>query len=136
MSNFNDRRKTVLTAAGVAFREDATAALLRLDQAVHRARLVANGKLGILRIGFISTAGNEIVPTIVRRFLAAIRLCLAEPTAVLLRITVCQKINILRVLGSATVADPWLGRLQLAVEGFYLGVNRRSPEFDRQFIWN
>jgi DNA-binding transcriptional LysR family regulator len=63
-----NRRKTALTAAGVAFREDATAALLRLDQAVHKAKLAANGKLGILRIGFISTAGNEIVPTIVRQF--------------------------------------------------------------------
>jgi DNA-binding transcriptional LysR family regulator len=63
-----NRRKTVLTAAGVAFREDATEALLRLDQAVHKAKLAANGKLGILRIGFISTAGNEIVPTIIRKF--------------------------------------------------------------------
>jgi DNA-binding transcriptional LysR family regulator len=63
-----NRRKTALTAAGVAFREDATGALLRLDQAVHRAKLAANGKLGILRIGFISTAGSEIVPTIVRQF--------------------------------------------------------------------
>jgi DNA-binding transcriptional LysR family regulator len=63
-----NRRKTALTAAGVAFRPDATGALLRLDQAVHRAKLAANGKLGILRIGFISTAGNEIVPTIVRQF--------------------------------------------------------------------
>ena len=63
-----NRRKTALTAAGVAFREDATGALLRLDQAVHKAKLAANGKLGILRIGFISTAGNEIVPTIVRQF--------------------------------------------------------------------
>jgi DNA-binding transcriptional LysR family regulator len=63
-----NRRKTVLTAAGAAFREDASEALLRLDQAVHKAKLAANGKLGILRIGFISTAGNEIVPTIVRQF--------------------------------------------------------------------
>jgi DNA-binding transcriptional LysR family regulator len=63
-----NRRKTVLTAAGIAFREDATGALLRLDQAVHKAKLAANGKLGILRIGFISTAGNEIVPGIIRQF--------------------------------------------------------------------
>jgi DNA-binding transcriptional LysR family regulator len=63
-----NRRKTALTAAGVAFREDATGALLRLDQAVHKAKLAANGKLGILRIGFVSTAGNEIVPTIIRDF--------------------------------------------------------------------
>jgi len=32
------------------------------------ARLAANGKLGLLRIGFISTAGSEIVPDIVRQF--------------------------------------------------------------------
>ena len=63
-----NRRKTALTAAGVAFREEAAGALLRLDQAVHKAKLAANGKLGILRIGFISTAGNEIVPTIIRQF--------------------------------------------------------------------
>jgi DNA-binding transcriptional LysR family regulator len=63
-----NRRKTVLTSAGIAFREDATGALLRLDQAVHKAKLAANGKLGILRIGFISTAGNEIVPGIIRQF--------------------------------------------------------------------
>jgi DNA-binding transcriptional LysR family regulator len=63
-----NRRKTSLTAAGVAFREEASQALLGLDQAVRKAKLAANGKLGILRIGFISTAGNEIVPTIVRQF--------------------------------------------------------------------
>src|ERR1700730_601507 len=63
-----NRRKTALTPAGVAFREDATGALLLLDQAVHKAKLAANGKLGILRIGFISTAGNEIVPGIIRQF--------------------------------------------------------------------
>ncbi|HYZ72489.1 MAG TPA: LysR family transcriptional regulator [Chthoniobacterales bacterium] len=63
-----NRRKTALTAAGVAFREDATAALLRLEQAIHKAKLAADGKLGILRIGFISTAGSEFVPTIVRQF--------------------------------------------------------------------
>jgi DNA-binding transcriptional LysR family regulator len=63
-----NRRKTALTAAGVAFREYAAEVLLGLDQAVHKAKLAANGKLGILRIGFISTAGNQIVPTIIRQF--------------------------------------------------------------------
>src|SRR5260370_37882425 len=33
-----------------------------------RARLAANGKLGLLRIGFIPTAGVEIVPNIIRQF--------------------------------------------------------------------
>jgi DNA-binding transcriptional LysR family regulator len=63
-----NRRKTTLTAAGVAFRNDATAALSQLEQAIRRARLAANGKLGLLRIGFVSTAGIEIVPDIVRQF--------------------------------------------------------------------
>ncbi len=63
-----NRRKTTLTAAGVAFRDDAVAALAQLDQAIRRARLAANGKLGLLRIGFISTAGSEIVPDIFRKF--------------------------------------------------------------------
>jgi DNA-binding transcriptional LysR family regulator len=63
-----NRRKTTLTAAGFAFREDAALALLQLDQAIRNARLAANGKLGLLRIGFISTAGIEIVPNITRQF--------------------------------------------------------------------
>src|ERR1700678_4615684 len=63
-----NRRKTTLTAAGVAFRNDAGAALSQLEQAIRRARLAAGGKLGLLRIGFVSTAGIEIVPDIVRQF--------------------------------------------------------------------
>src|SRR5580658_3799335 len=63
-----NRRKTTLTAAGFAFREDAAAALSQLEQAIRRARLAAGGKLGLLRIGFVSTAGSEIVPNIVRQF--------------------------------------------------------------------
>jgi DNA-binding transcriptional LysR family regulator len=63
-----NRRKTTLTAAGVAFRDDAARALSQLEQAIRRARLAASGKLGLLRIGFVSTAGSEIVPDIVRQF--------------------------------------------------------------------
>ena len=63
-----NRRKTTLTAAGVAFRDEATRALSQLDQAIRRAKLAANGKRGLLRIGFISTAGSEIVPDIFRQF--------------------------------------------------------------------
>jgi DNA-binding transcriptional LysR family regulator len=39
----------------------------QLDQAIRKATLAANGKLGQLRIGFISQ-GTEIVPNIVRQF--------------------------------------------------------------------
>jgi DNA-binding transcriptional LysR family regulator len=63
-----NRRKTTLTAAGLTFRDDCAGVVSQLDQAIRRARLAADGKLGLLRIGFISTAGNEIVPSLVRRF--------------------------------------------------------------------
>src|ERR1700689_5896616 len=63
-----NRRKTTLTAAGLAFRDDAAAALSQLEQAMRSARLAANGKLGLLRIGFTSNAGSQIVPGIVRQF--------------------------------------------------------------------
>jgi DNA-binding transcriptional LysR family regulator len=63
-----NRRKTTLTAAGAAFRDDAATALSQLEQAIRRVRLAASGKLGLLRIGFVSTAGTEIVPNIVRQF--------------------------------------------------------------------
>jgi DNA-binding transcriptional LysR family regulator len=63
-----NRRKTTLTAAGFAFRDDVAAALSQLDQAIRRARLAASGKLGLLRIGFVSTAGSEIVPNLVLQF--------------------------------------------------------------------
>jgi DNA-binding transcriptional LysR family regulator len=63
-----NRRKTTLTAAGAAFRDDAATALSQFEQAIRRARLAASGKLGLLRIGFVSTAGTEIVPNIVRQF--------------------------------------------------------------------
>ena len=63
-----NRRKTTLTAAGSAFRDEAARALSQLERAMRSARLAANGKLGLLRIGFISTVGSEIVPNIVRQF--------------------------------------------------------------------
>jgi DNA-binding transcriptional LysR family regulator len=63
-----NRRKTALTAAGHAFRSAATAGVQHLDRGVRNARLAANGKLGLLRIGFISTAGSELVPGIIRQF--------------------------------------------------------------------
>jgi DNA-binding transcriptional LysR family regulator len=51
-----DRRKTVLTSAGTAFQREATGGLAQLEQAVQSARLAAKGKVGVVRIGFVSTA--------------------------------------------------------------------------------
>jgi DNA-binding transcriptional LysR family regulator len=63
-----NRRRTTLTPAGEAFRDDAVAALSQLDQAVRKARLAANGRLGLLRIGFMASVGAQFVPDIVRQF--------------------------------------------------------------------
>lgn len=63
-----NRRETKLTAAGFAFRDHAAAAVIELEEAVRRARLAADGKVGLLRIGFVSGVGNEIVPQLVRQF--------------------------------------------------------------------
>jgi DNA-binding transcriptional LysR family regulator len=63
-----NRRKTTLTAAGRAFRDAAVAGVSQLDRAIRNARLAADGKIGLLRIGFISTAGSELLPNIIRVF--------------------------------------------------------------------
>jgi DNA-binding transcriptional LysR family regulator len=63
-----NRQGTVLTEAGKAFREDAAVALEKLEFAKRKAQWASAGKLGHIRIGFISTAGFEIVPNLMRRF--------------------------------------------------------------------
>ena len=66
-----NRRKTTLTPAGRAFRDAAAVGMAQLDNATRSARLAADGKLGLLRIGFISTAGSELLPNIIRVFRAS-----------------------------------------------------------------
>jgi len=63
-----NRQGTVLTEAGRAFREDAAVALEKLDFAKRKAQWASAGKLGHIRIGFVSTAGFEMVPNLMRRF--------------------------------------------------------------------
>jgi DNA-binding transcriptional LysR family regulator len=63
-----NRQGTVLTEAGQAFREDAAIALEKLEFAKRKAQWASAGRLGHIRIGFISTAGFEIVTNLMRRF--------------------------------------------------------------------
>src|ERR1700728_3024144 len=42
-----NRRKTTLTAAGLAFRDDASGVVSQLDEAIRRARLAPTGNLDI-----------------------------------------------------------------------------------------
>jgi DNA-binding transcriptional LysR family regulator len=63
-----NRRKTILTPAGVAFQREVAGGVIQLDQAVQSARLAAKGKLGVVRLGFVSTAGTDIVPRLIREY--------------------------------------------------------------------
>jgi DNA-binding transcriptional LysR family regulator len=63
-----NRQGTILTEAGRVFRDSAAIALEQLEAATRKAQWAASGKLGRIRIGFISTAGHEIVPNLMRRF--------------------------------------------------------------------
>src|SRR5271156_4225818 len=63
-----NRQRTLLTEAGAAFRTDASAAMEILALAKRRAVLAAAGKIGIVRVGFISTAVHDIIPLLMRRY--------------------------------------------------------------------
>jgi DNA-binding transcriptional LysR family regulator len=61
-------QKTTLTDAGKIFQAEARNILEQAAQAVRNAQLAAAGKIGQLRIGFISTAAAHIVPALVSEF--------------------------------------------------------------------
>src|ERR1700757_2760966 len=63
-----DKRKTVLTAAGMAFQRDASSGLGILEQAVQSAQMAAKGKLGVVRLGFVSTAGSQLLARLTRKY--------------------------------------------------------------------
>jgi DNA-binding transcriptional LysR family regulator len=63
-----DRRKTTLTAAGAAFQSEAIGGLAQLEQAIQNARLAAQGKLGVVRLGFVSTAGTYLIPNLINKY--------------------------------------------------------------------
>ena len=66
---FDRRRQPIaLTAAGVAFLDDARLALHHGDRAVEQGRLAAAGELGRLAIGAISWANNAVLPAALRAF--------------------------------------------------------------------
>jgi DNA-binding transcriptional LysR family regulator len=59
-----------LTEAGRVLLDDARDVLLRASAAGNRARRAARGEIGRLTIGFIGSAGHEILPTLVRAYRA------------------------------------------------------------------
>src|ERR1700722_706738 len=63
-----DRQGTKITPAGLVFRAAASKIMEELEVACRQTRWTAAGKLGLIRLGFISTAGQELVPTLLRSF--------------------------------------------------------------------
>src|ERR1700747_796148 len=63
-----DRRKTVLTAAGAAFQREATRGFAPLEQGIQNPRLAGQGKLGVVRLGFVSTAGHGLIPKFINQY--------------------------------------------------------------------
>jgi DNA-binding transcriptional LysR family regulator len=63
-----NRQKTGLTAAGRVFRDQARELLAQASRVAERTVQAAQGKLGRIRLGFISTAAAHIVPPLVSRF--------------------------------------------------------------------
>ena len=65
-----DRRKTALTPAGAAFQREAIGGVAQLEQAIQNARLAAQGKIGVVRLGFVSTAGHSLIPKLINKYRA------------------------------------------------------------------
>lgn len=62
-------RGVALTDAGTAFLEDARRILREADQAIERARRVARGELGRVRMGMINSAPfHPLIPKLIREF--------------------------------------------------------------------
>lgn len=74
-------RRVRLTAAGEQFLKDARRILAEIDRAVRDAKLIAEGKKGELRIGFMMHAADSLLPELTERFRMThpeVRLSLSE----------------------------------------------------------
>ncbi|MEO1478422.1 MAG: LysR substrate-binding domain-containing protein [Bacteroidota bacterium] len=61
-------RRATLTASGQAFLRDAREVLRWADRARESARDAAGGRTGTLRLGFVSSAAVQLLPTVLRAF--------------------------------------------------------------------
>lgn len=63
-----DRHKTRLTAAGEVLRDEVRDLLKAADHAAARTKRAARGQVGVLKIGFISTAAARILPPLISTY--------------------------------------------------------------------
>lgn len=139
-----------LTAAGCAFRDEAERLLRAAEAAAARARDVAGGKIGRLRVGFVDTAiYHPILPRIIQAFRAAhpeVQLDLVqEPSAVQGELLRAGTLNVgfvfHRPAELATLrAQPILSeRIRLAIPRAHPFARRRRVTLaalrDEPFVW-
>jgi DNA-binding transcriptional LysR family regulator len=65
---FRNKRTVRLTDVGTVFVEEARAILDRTSKALERVQKASRGEIGMLRIGFVSSAALEVVPLIATAF--------------------------------------------------------------------
>ncbi len=65
---FRNKRRVELTDAGRLFVGEATEVLDRTAKAVERVRRASRGEIGLLRIGFVSSAALGIIPSLASTF--------------------------------------------------------------------
>ena len=78
-----NQRHVALTSAGEVFLKEAREILTRLDSAAEAARRAGRGETGDLRVGFVTIADYNVLPSILQRFRSSspdIRLVLQEAT--------------------------------------------------------
>jgi DNA-binding transcriptional LysR family regulator len=124
------RHHVRLTAAGEAYREDAARVLQQLERAGERARRVAEGREGSLRLGFVPSAALDVVPALFERFrrdYPTVELELvAETTARQLRALREGRIDLALLVGPVTDARG-LALVELATQGLAVVVPAAHP---------
>jgi DNA-binding transcriptional LysR family regulator len=63
-----DQRSVRLTDAGAALLPEARATLAQAERAADAVAAAARGEVGVLRVGFLSTTANYLMPPVVRAF--------------------------------------------------------------------
>src|SRR5947207_1220375 len=65
---WRNKREVRLTSAGTSFLKHARDVLRQVDRSIAEAHSIGRGDLGLLEIGYLSSAGPRIVPRVVRAF--------------------------------------------------------------------
>jgi DNA-binding transcriptional LysR family regulator len=130
------RRRVQLTAAGMAFRARAQAALEAAAEAASDARMAERGEAGSISIGFVTTAAVVILPTLLHEFgarfpRAVVELRELEPRA---QMEALEQHRITFGLSSVPSALPSLESRLLAEERLLVALPSRHPAARRPSV--